>query len=83
MTDEPVMIRRLGHSCIRSFGTTRVKLQILSLTIDLQVVIVPDDSIKYDVVLGLEFLTDEHITVDLFRENYQRHSPIILGSILI
>lgn len=69
---QPILIKGLGESLISSVGSAILPLNFFGVNMSLPVIIVPDSSINFDLVLGLQFLQDEGISVDLAKRKLSK-----------
>lgn len=72
LIDNTIIINGLGGSRIMSLGTAYIDVGCLDKTINLPVVVVPDYSIQYDVILGIEFFNRESMSIDMSRRRLGR-----------
>lgn len=71
--DDHISIGGLGKSVTRSIGTVNIEIDILGEKENLSVVVVPDKSINYDLILGIDFLKSRKMSINVSRRKITRN----------
>ena len=58
-------LRGLGTKSVHVIGATNVCIEIFHRNVFTECLVVPDDSMKYDIILGIDFLKANNFNIDL------------------
>jgi hypothetical protein len=65
INSDPVVIKGLGSMQTASIGRATIPLKFCGIVLNVQMIVMNDDSINYDMILGYPFKRGERISVDM------------------
>lgn len=63
--NQPLTVKGLGDSFISSIGSVEIDINLFGIILSVCAIVVPDESISYDVVLGTTFLKSENLYINM------------------